>query len=991
MQLQFAYPLVLLLALVLGVHTLWLARRLTLLSRGRRIVSVALRLLVIALLVCGLAGMRVARLSKDLTTMFVLDQSDSVPQKQRDFAKLFIKKAVKEQGVDDRHGVVVFGADAAVEQAPNRDTDLDAVRAVIASARTNIADALQLALACFTGQSQKRIVLLSDGNQNAGDAAEIARTAAAAGVTIDVLPLRYENRNDVILEKVVIEERVSVDKPFDIKIIASTRQGTTGKLSIMQDGKVVGHDEVELKEGVKKNVFQVRAQVHDPGFHNFEVQLDAQGDSIPENNRGYAFTYVGGEPRVLLVDGDQKPSPVLGAMLLAEKIKVEAVRPDSIPHALRDLQGYDAVIFNNVHAGDVTTDQMQIIERAEHDLGVGFMMIGGENSFGSGGWNDSPIERILPVEMEIKNEKILPKGALVPIIHTIEIPDGQFWSTQICEAALDVLSPQDEMGLLYYSWNGGESWLFPLQPVGDKSRMHSLIKNIQPGDMPSFDTTLEMAWQALSASTASVKHIVIISDGDPQTPNQALARKLVAAHITISTVCINPHSQRDVDVMKDLAAFAGGNFYEVTSFNKLPQIFIKEAATVAKSLLIEEPFNPVTKAYSPVLKGLGPAYPQLKGYVATSPKPMIDLPLVTHKGDPLLAFWNHGVGKTLAFTSDAKERWAPAWTGWGQYSKFWSQAVRSILRSPFNRNYQVRMDIDGTKGHVTVDAVDDAGQFRNFLQIAGTVITPSLKSVPLAMRQTSPGRYEADFEATEPGTYMMGASSGKTAGASAGAGAESGGSDLLTAGTTMSFSPEFQNSKSNEPLLYRLADLTHGRVLDEKSQVFVHNRQTYAEPRPLWPALFMWAIFLFLLDVFVRRVMVGWDEVAAGWRRGWGWIVAKLTPKPALASGPAEQLLEVKKEVRATRTGAGGEAMGGGGGVGEGATPEAFQEMLKNVKVTGSPTGQTGREGGGKPLDIKKPEEPKKKEPEAEAGFTGQLLKARKDAQARQIRRKDQP
>lgn len=173
MQLQFAYPLVLLLALVLGVHTLWLARRLTLLSRGRRIVSVALRLLVIALLVCGLAGMRVARLSKDLTTMFVLDQSDSVPQKQRDFAKLFIKKAVKEQGVDDRHGVVVFGADAAVEQAPNRDTDLDAVRAVIASARTNIADALQLALACFTGQSQKRIVLLSDGNQNAGDAAEI--------------------------------------------------------------------------------------------------------------------------------------------------------------------------------------------------------------------------------------------------------------------------------------------------------------------------------------------------------------------------------------------------------------------------------------------------------------------------------------------------------------------------------------------------------------------------------------------------------------------------------------------------------------------------------------------------------------------------------------------------------------------------------------------------------------------------------------------------
>src|SRR5262249_36047182 len=160
-------------------------------------------------------------------------------------------------------------------------------------------------------------------------------------------------------------------------------------------------------------------------FHQFEVMIDSPGDAIPENNRNFAFTYGQGEPRVLLVDGDETPSTVLPAMLESEKIRVERVAPGSLPGTLREMQTYDAIIFNNAAASDITGDQMKTIERAEHDLGVGFMMIGGEKSFGAGGYNDSPIERILPVNMHLKNDRIMPQGALVPIVHTVEIPSGQ--------------------------------------------------------------------------------------------------------------------------------------------------------------------------------------------------------------------------------------------------------------------------------------------------------------------------------------------------------------------------------------------------------------------------------------------------------------------------------------------------------------------------------------------------------------------------------------
>ncbi|MCX7048370.1 MAG: VWA domain-containing protein [Candidatus Sumerlaeota bacterium] len=963
MLIEFAYPEFLWLLVPLAAHAVWMARRLAGLARGRRYTALAVRLLILTALVCAVAGMKVSFASKDLTVFFVVDDSDSVPRAQRDYAKAFIQSAHKQMSLHDRQWILMFGADACIEQTNDSQPEFEAPAAVVKRSGSNIANALQLALACASGAAQKRIVLLSDGNQNAGSAEEAARAAVAAGISVDVVPLKYTNRRDVIVEKALVENRVSLDQPFDIRVIATATEATPGKLSVYQDGALLGIYDVELKPS-QKNSFVIPTKVRDAGYHRFEVQIDAENDAIPENNRAATFTYGEGEPRVLYVEGDDPQSLTLPAALKSEKINVEMVRPSGMPMSLRALQMYDEIIFNNVGAGEIGADMMKMMEIAVHDLGIGFIMVGGQNSFGAGGYNDSPVERILPVEMEMKNEKVIPKGALVTIVHTVEIPEGQYWAEQVVFAALDVLGPRDEMGCLQYSWQTRESWLFPLEEVGTKTKMRDTLSKAQWGDMPSFDTTLQMAYDSLVASKASVKHVVVISDGDPQTPNWNLVKKIQAAKITISTVCINPHSPRDQQMMNDLAGLGGGNYYYPTSYNQLPQIFIKEATTVRKSLIIEEPFTPVAKTYSPVLTGFSAPYPQLLGYVGTSPKSLADIPLTTDKGDPLFAHWRHGLGKTVAYTSDAKERWAKDWISWSRFSKFWAQTVRWALRKSFNRNFDVKMEIDGAEGKVIVDAVDDKGEFRNFLNVKGRVITPSLQPADVEFRQTSPGRYEAPFKVTEAGAYMLGAQ------ALAGAGADAG--DLITGGVTLSYSPEFRNSSSNEPLLYRLCDLTKGRVLDAKSPVFIHDRASRAEPALLWPWLLAALMPLFLFDVFLRRVIIGWKEVGAGlgfvWDRTGGWLLSRSAP----AEGVSDNLFEAKKRAFAKED--------------EPETPanrEELFESLRKVKVETSLRNVTALEKKmpAPSLARDKPTAAKPSAREEDGSHTGRLLQAR--AQAR--------
>jgi uncharacterized membrane protein len=399
---------------------------------------------------------------------------------------------------------------------------------------------------------------------------------------------------------------------------------------------------------------------------------------VPQNNQAASFvTVTRGEPLVLVVTGDADPAAdqELVAALRASRLEVKPIPLQAFPESLAEIQDCDAILLCNVAAGDLGQPAMRRLESAVRDFGVGLVCVGGDQAFAAGGYRGTPLETVLPVSMELDSKKVLPNGAVALVMHGMEFNNGNQVARDCALGVLDALGPQDEMGVVL--WNGKEQWLFPMTKTGDKRHLGRQIAGMNQGDLPSFQGVMEMAHTGLKKSSAHLKHMIVFSDGDPGEPSSQLMQDIVGDKITVSTVLISGHS--GPERMQRIAGLGQGRFYDVQNPAQLPQIFVKEAAVILKSAIFEEPFVPSLVAPSEVVRGIG-AYPELKGYVCTTPKPRAELPLVSDKGDPVLAHWQYGLGRAVAFTSDARAKWAKAWLGWAQYRQFWAQVAHWSLR-----------------------------------------------------------------------------------------------------------------------------------------------------------------------------------------------------------------------------------------------------------------------------------------------------------------------
>ena len=488
------------------------------------------------------------------------------------------------------------------------------------------------------------------------------------------------------------------------------------------------------------------------------------------------------------------------------------------------MQSYDALFLSNVAAGDLGRDLMRLLESAVRDFGLGLVCIGGDQTYAAGGYRDTPLETTLPVDMELSSKKVLPSGALALIMHGMEFNNGNQVARDIAVAALDALGPQDQIGVLL--WDGTEHWLFPMTKKGDRRELGRQISGMNQGDLPSFQGLMDMAHQGLRKCNANLKHIVVFSDGDPGAPSIDTMDALVKDRITVSTVLISGHA--GPQTMIAMATQGRGRFYDVQSPSELPQIFIKEAAVILKSAIFEEPFKPQLAVPTELVRGIGgKEYPTLLGYVATTSKPRAEVPLVSEKGDPILAHWQYGLGRAVAFTSDARAKWARDWMGWPRYQQFWSQIAKWSLRRVDNADFNTEVSVDKGEGQLSVEALDEKGNFRNFLNLQAIVVSPKGQRQTVQLEQTGPGHYEASFPTKEVGAYLvhlMDMKDGKIRG-----------SQVL--GASINYSPEFNASAPNLNLLRRLAEIGDGKMLDVdklNDSPFLHDRQKTFQPRDLW-------------------------------------------------------------------------------------------------------------------------------------------------------------
>jgi hypothetical protein len=545
------------------------------------------------------------------------------------------------------------------------------------------------------------------------------------------------------------------------------------------------------------------------------------------------------------------------------------------------------------------------------------IMVGGEESYGLGGWFRTPVEDMLPVELQLPSKLLTPSVAMVLVIDrsgsmadSYNGPDAGAGGIPKIELAKDAaylaatqLSNTDQVGVVVFDTQS--QWVVPLGPLGNPSNLVSPIGRIAPGGGTNIYTGLAPAVEALKNVTAQNKHIILLTDGQDSegTDYSKLFTDASQAGITISTVGLG--EDVNTDFLSNMAKQNGGRYTFIDDPANLPKIFAKEAHLAARSYVVEEPFTPALADPSPILKDIA-GTPQLKGYISTKIKPTATEALVTKRNEPLLAHWQYGLGRVAAWTSDAKARWATDWLSWPDFPKFWGQVVRWTVAENEAGGLQVQTKTVGNRIYVSADALSLDSQYLNGLDVKAKVVSSGLSSQQdVVLTQTAPGHYEGYFVPNGTGSYIVnvqGSGQSGTAVTGSAAGSATNTVNLAqTIGAVASYSPEYKQLGTNQALLKDIAALSGGKVLTTPEQAFSEDLSRTTRQQALWPWLMLLALLLFTVDIAVRRVRLSpaalWQNLKRKQAR-----LQLAEARAAVTPSVLNQLLAAKQRVKSNPT-----------------------------------------------------------------------------------------
>lgn len=846
-------------------------RSLSGLGPTRRLVAVGARCVVIAVMALALAGPEWVRTTDDQTVTFALDQSDSVPHAQQRAALAFLERAAAGlRPGKDRLAVLSFAGRPAVEQLPREQLQLDEVSTPRMRHQTNLAAALRLGLALFPGDTARRLVLLSDGNENRGVADEEIETYAGLGVPVDVVPLRYEHSAEVLVEHLAAPATAKRDEVLDLQLVVRSQTATAARLTLYRNDRRVDLDPgsdattrlIELAAG--PNRFSIPVALRAAGVHRFRTVIepaDPHADAMVVNNEGQAFTIVGAATRVLIVaDADQNTgvatAEIMARALRKEDMECDVITLDELPSDPAALADTSTVILSNISAITLGTARQEMLASYVRDQGGGLIALGGDQAFSMGGYAHTPLEEVLPVETARARLKLLSLSIVIVIDRSGSMAGEKIaMARQAASGAIELLSRRDRVGVI--AFNSAPEWIVPFQTATDRAAISEHLTLLGAGGGTSMYPALDEARTTLLNATTNVKHIIVLTDGQSVPGEfQTLADRCGQAGITISTIAVGPDADRPL--LADIATRSGGRLYVAESARPLPQIFARETIIASQSGLFEQPFTPHLRrtADEPILAGFSAAaIPGLRGHVITAAKPAAQTSLVrpTEDGaDPILAYWQAGLGRSLAFTSGLWPQWGPDWVAWPGFGKLWSQAVRYVARAGQPGDLEVEAVVRDGAAHVSVSGEHLPVRTQDSLAVTGQVIAPAFTAAPLKLQRTAAGRYEAVFPLDAPGSYLLNLPYRYGRGPQRQTG-------VLRTGVVQSYSPEYRTLRHNETKLAELARRTGGRVfnLDDPAAVFeAASIRPIQVRRPFWEDLLRLALILFLVDVAVRRIAV---------------------------------------------------------------------------------------------------------------------------------------
>ena len=821
------------LLLILAVPLVWFVPR-----KADDWTHAALRSLLLILTALAVAHPVIAEDDPATWQVVILDRSPSVSPTSRERAKRFVEECLEAADQRDRILLVEFGAEDPIPLREGAASKLEDRRQLPnLGGSSPISTALAAALSWIPAGSEGAVTLLSDGFATDRREGRVLPRFSERGIPLHVVPLSSDDDPRLVGFEALGELRIAESGRVHLRA-----RGKAARLRfrVSEDGEELAVSEVMRLDGELSVVLEIDAG-RKRRFAPAILSLDAEIEVLEGDNLRTADDHL--FRRVAL-----QRAPC--ALYLGERVRGGAAALQDLVGPILDIQepataapaaldAYDLIILDDRPAESVPDAVQTQLIAAVRDAGVGLAFMGGRASFGPGGWHETPLAEILPVEAIQKEEKRDPSTTLVIIIDTSGSMGGSRvqLAKEVARLAIRRLLPHDKVGIVEFY--GAKRWAAPIQPASNAIDIQRALNRLDAGGGTVIMPAIEEAFYGLQNVQTRYKHVLVLTDGGVESGAfEPLIRRMSSKGITTSTVLIG--SQAHSEFLVNISNWGKGRFYNVANRFNLPEIMVKQPTSAR--LPAWRPGGHAVSARGGVRwwgKVATNSIPPLDGYVETKAKSGAQILLETKKGaQPILATWQWGLGRVLAFTTEATGAGTRSWRAWGDYGR----ALGRILdrcAAP-RRSFEYRLTRSDQRLSLVASRLDDSPR-RPSAQRRGR---GDAGPVALHFEERAHGVFRATWIANPSDEVVV----------EAGVAPRGGADQILVSRSAEDLSPEQQVPEALD--LDRLRSATGGERLRLDSggkRIATAGASNGRQLRRLWPWLALLALLSYLGDLAWRR------------------------------------------------------------------------------------------------------------------------------------------
>ncbi|MBD5527471.1 MAG: VWA domain-containing protein [Lachnospiraceae bacterium] len=808
-------------------------------TRSRSKFYLAVRLVGVLMLLLALCGVSINRRSGTNTTVFLVDISNSNRQ-NLDAMEDYLRRTLQDMPGENQYGIVTFGKNSLVEQFLIGENHFSRIMSLPDKTATNFEEAVSRALAMIPAQGAGRLVILTDGRETRG---ELANTASAlmAG-QVEVLALLYETNQgqDAYVEEVKLPSYLYKGDAYSMTVTVQSNYETDAQIQIWMGSMQTDAYAVHLNRGT--NRFQFRQEVTGENVESFEVKVVAAGDTCEENDSYHAYAVVESVPKVLVISGMGENSEEYERLLRSANCNYNVVSAINAPRTLETMLEYRSIVLENVYLPDLPKGFLDNIETYVKDYACGLVCCGGDDSYALGGYRESVLETLLPVDMELRGVDEIPVMVMIMVIDhsgSMGMSTGS-GATNLdlaitaAQTAVDQMRSQDYVGVI--SFDDTYSWVVKPTLAQDREEIKRQIATIPDGG----GTTIQPAlWEALDGAEkcdVSIRHVILLTDGQGESTNyDKLTTSYVDGGVTLSTVAVGEGS--DTRLLEQIASECGGRYYYSDMATDIPKIFAQEVFLRGDTYLQNGEFA-LAVGRGEITDGLFEnGWPTIYGYVSATEKNASHVLIASEKDDPVLTVMQYGLGHTVAWNTDVTNQWTAGFAGESDYVQLWKRIIDYSVGNTRVGEDSVDVLTAGGYTNIAYHAMDyDEGT-----RVEAVYTDPEGNTQTQSLQATAPGSYEAKLDTDMTGIYNL--SVRRVDGENI--------TNAVTTAAAVQYSDEYKFDIGNED--FKAFVERYGRFLDSEENFWRQRKSAVRQRYELTPWLILLAILWFVMDIAFRR------------------------------------------------------------------------------------------------------------------------------------------